>query len=124
MVVLCQVDVLYFIVECDRFPPTRDVLRPEFESRRGSRHAKIQGQLNVRALNDGFTALNSVAAMSQSGRTLPVADVPATGRLVSTHAAFREWPLSRPLADGRESAFPFLRAPVLQRARLSNITIR
>src|ERR1035438_6496079 len=69
MVVLCQVDVLHLIVECDRFPPTRDVFRPEFESRRGSRHAKIQGQLNVRALNDGFTALNSVASMSQSGRS-------------------------------------------------------
>ena len=29
--------------------------------------------MNVRALNDGFTGLNSVAAMSQSGRIRPVA---------------------------------------------------
>jgi hypothetical protein len=38
----------------------------------------IHGQLNVRALNDGFTALDSVAAMSQSGR-LPTA-VPSRNR--------------------------------------------
>src|ERR1700730_6863788 len=73
MVVLCQVDVLYLIVECDRFRPTRDVFRPEFQSRRGSRHAKIQGQLDVRALNDRFAALKSVTAMSQCGRAKPMA---------------------------------------------------
>jgi hypothetical protein len=44
-----------------------------FEPRRVSSVAAtpIQGQLSVRALNDGFTALNSVAAMSQSGRYAP-----------------------------------------------------
>jgi hypothetical protein len=41
----------------------------------------IQGQLNVHALNDGFTALDSVAAMSQSGRFLSD-DFPRTCRWI------------------------------------------
>jgi hypothetical protein len=35
--------------------------------------------LNARALNDGFTALNSVAAMSQTGRLRSVASHPIEG---------------------------------------------
>ena len=43
----------------------------------------IQGQLNVHALNDGFTALDSVAAMSQNGRFLPL------GALHSGHSVHK-----------------------------------
>jgi hypothetical protein len=43
----------------------------------------IHGQLNVRALNDGFRALNSVAAMSQSGRLPPDADATVVHWLVA-----------------------------------------
>jgi hypothetical protein len=81
MAVLCQVGVTSLIAECERFPSTRDVFLPTgsvdagFESRPVSSVAAMpfQGHLNVRAPNDGFTALNSVAAISQSGRTGPVA---------------------------------------------------
>ena len=75
---------------CDRRrvrrTPTKDVfllagsVDNGFESRPVSSVAAmpIQDQFNVRALNDGFTALNSVAAMPQSGRDMPLMSKPPT----------------------------------------------
>jgi hypothetical protein len=63
-----RVQVVHHVGEDLR--PGPGITEDEFESRRVSPVAAmpIHGQLNVRALNDGFTALNSVVAMSQSGR--------------------------------------------------------